>query len=54
MGMDHPDFYLRGFLDVLGPADVEVVSAYGALPEVTEQTTRRRRSLATTHAGVAA
>jgi FMN-dependent NADH-azoreductase len=58
MGMDHHASYLRGFFAFLGLTDVEVVSAFGAVPEVLEQTTaaatERLRTLATERAAVAA
>jgi hypothetical protein len=39
--MDHHASYLRGFL---GLTDVEVVSAWGAVPEVLEPTTTAARA----------
>lgn len=43
MGMDHHASYLRGFFGFLGLSDVEVVSAFGAVPELLEQTTAAAR-----------
>jgi len=50
MGMDHHDSYLRGFFGFLGLTDVEVVSAYGAVPDLLEATTAAARERLLAHA----
>ena len=58
IGMDHHASYLRGFFGFLGLTDVEVVSAWGAVPELLEQTTatasERLRTLAAERTAAAA
>jgi FMN-dependent NADH-azoreductase len=43
MGMDHHTPYLRGFFGFLGITDVEVVSQWGAVPDVAERTLEQAR-----------
>lgn len=38
IGMEHHSSYLRGFFHFLGIDDVEIVSVWGAVPDVVEQT----------------
>lgn len=58
IGMDHHQSYLRGFFGFLGLTDVEVVSAWGAEPELLERTRaaagERLRALAAERTSAAA